>query len=108
MNPAQEPESTQAQVTSIATEADPVQTQAEMDEAVLQAGDALSAINELTSVVGNASSAYDEITTLANAWEPWEPLLDKLKIFSELVDKVAEVRFSTVKSNRNMVMDALY
>ena len=75
-----------------------------MDNVVPQAGDALSqmkstalASDSLTLVLDNASSLYDTINTLANTWEP---LLAKLRVFSSLVDKVAEVRFSTAISKQ--------
>jgi hypothetical protein len=77
------------------TEADPVQTDTQIDEVIRQVGGAVSQmksmqlpIDPLTSAVENASSAYNTITTLANTWEP---LLAKLKVFSSLVDKVTEV-----------------
>ena len=101
--PAGEIESNEDPAPSGETNADP---KAEMDKVFLQVGDALSQIkstplplasDSLASAFDNASSACDTIATLANTWEP---LLTKLKMFSSLVDKVAEVRSSTVISKQ--------
>ncbi|TDL21539.1 hypothetical protein BD410DRAFT_867429, partial [Rickenella mellea] len=43
----------------------------------------------LTSVVDKANDRIDQITTLNDTWQP---LLSKLKSFTELVDNIAEVR----------------
>ena len=99
--PAREIESNEDPAPSGETNADP---KAEMDKVFLQVGDALSQIkstplasDSLTSAFDNASSACDTIATLANTWEP---LLEKLRDFSSVVDEVAEVRSSTVISKQ--------
>jgi hypothetical protein len=107
--PAREIETPQGLAPSRETEADPVQTDTQIDEVIQQVGDAVSQmkstrllIDPLTSAVDNASSAYNMITTLANTWEP---LLAKLKVFSLLVDEVAEVQVSASKPKESLVMD---
>jgi hypothetical protein len=96
VTPAREIETPQGLAPSRETEADPVQTDTQIDKVIRQVGGAVSQmkstrlpIDPLTSAVDNASSAYNTISTLTNTWEP---LLAKLKVFSSLVDKVAEVR----------------
>lgn len=94
-SPASLAESAHGQAASIAPEDDTVQNHTKMDESVQQAGDALSAMRSLqgttrtiVSAVDNVSSTIDEITPLANTWQP---LLNNLKAFSSLVDKIAQV-----------------
>ena len=94
-SPASRAESAHGQAASIAAEDDTVQNHTKMDESVQQAGDALSAMRypqgttrNLVSVVDNAPSTIDEITSLATTWQP---LLNNFKAFSSLVDKIAEV-----------------
>ena len=92
-SPASRAESPQA--ASIAAKDDTVQNHTKMDESVQQVGDASSAMRSpqgttpnIISAVNNAPSTIDEITSLANTWQP---LLNNLRTFSSLVDKIVEV-----------------
>jgi hypothetical protein len=91
-SPASRPESAHGQAAVVATEADP---HAKIDESVRRAGEALSTMRSLQettrniiSAVDNAPSTVDDIISLANSWQP---LLNNLKVFSSLVDKITEV-----------------
>ncbi|THH21102.1 hypothetical protein EW146_g406 [Bondarzewia mesenterica] len=66
-----------------------------MNNAVQGAMDAMSQMNSTPGAIGGLTSAVDGtspvvggVTTAINTWEP---LLDKLKVFTSLVDEVAEV-----------------
>jgi hypothetical protein len=91
-SPASRAESAHGQAASIAAEDDTVQNHTEVDESVQQAGDALSAMRSpqgtTRNIVSVVDNTPDEITSLVNTWQP---LLNNLKTFSSLVDKIAEV-----------------
>ena len=94
-SPASRVESAHGQAAPTPAEDDTVQNHTNMGESVQQAGDALSAMrspqgttHNIVSAVDNAPSTIDEITSLATTWQP---LLNNLKAFSSLVDKIAEV-----------------
>jgi hypothetical protein len=82
-------------IKKIGRSSSPAPRAANIDESVQQAGDALAAMRSpqgttrnIVSAVDDAPSTIDEITSLANTWQP---LLNNLKAFSSLVDKIAEV-----------------
>jgi hypothetical protein len=94
-SPASRAESAHGQAASIAAEDDTVQNYTKVDESVQQAGDALSAMRSPQGTTRNiveaddhSPSTIDETTSLVNTWRP---LLDNIKAFSSLVDKIAEV-----------------
>jgi hypothetical protein len=82
-------------LTNSETQPDPVPAQAEIERVTGQARMAVSEMHSaggvttgMTSAVDKANDGIDQITTLNDTWQP---LLGKLKIFTELVDKIAEV-----------------
>jgi hypothetical protein len=82
------------------TDDDPVPIHTRLEASVQHAQEAMSQLQppqlfarDLVSVVDDTNSAVDETITLANTWQP---LLNNLKIFSDLADKVAEVRLSVL------------
>jgi hypothetical protein len=64
-------------------------TEAEMEHALRQAGTALSHIRQV-AVVDFTSPLQGEILPLVDAWTP---LFEKIKVFSSIVDRIAEVIF---------------
>jgi hypothetical protein len=70
-------------------------TSAQMDEAVSQAKEAYEHIAPSPPAVASASDAVgvavDAIPSVNVAFTTWEPLLEKVKLFTEIVDKIAEV-----------------
>jgi hypothetical protein len=66
----------------------------QLHEAVGEAT-AVDSMNPVPSLATGAGVVADRNTTIANTVNPitaaWGPLLDKVKLFSEIVDKVSEV-----------------
>jgi hypothetical protein len=67
-----------------------------MGEAVAQGKDVLDRMKLMSSMFQRIRGAADVSGTVTNNIKPlsavWGPLLQKIKIFTELVDEIAEVR----------------
>jgi hypothetical protein len=63
-------------------------TTVRMDESVSQAKAAFEQIVSLPSALVGAVGMVDDVAAKAAAWEP---LIEKIKLCTEIVDKVAEV-----------------
>jgi hypothetical protein len=68
-----------------------------MEEAVTQGKQALenmastpSSVERVQKAVDASETVTDGVTSIVNTWGP---LLDKLKIFTEIVDKISEVEY---------------
>jgi hypothetical protein len=70
-------------------------TRARMGEAVDQANTAYERIVSPPSVLGNAVDGADDVPPTVNdvltKAVAWEPLLEKIKLCTEIVDKITEV-----------------
>jgi hypothetical protein len=72
-------------------------TIAQLDEVVEQAKEAYKHIGTSPSVEASASTrdvvgvAVDAIPSVTNVLTAWEPLLEKVKLFTEIMDKITEV-----------------
>jgi hypothetical protein len=72
-------------------------TIAQLDEVVGQAKEAYKHIGPSPSVEASASTrdvvgvAVDAIPSVTNVLTTWEPLLEKVKLFTEIMDKITEV-----------------
>jgi hypothetical protein len=66
-----------------------------MAEGVEQATNALVRMDNAPSALGRSEGAVSDLNTVVNEISsrvgPWQPLLEKLQLFKDVVDKIAEV-----------------
>jgi hypothetical protein len=83
----------------------------QMDDAIMQGNKAMEETIPASSLLEHSADAADHnaiiggFTSVANTWEP---LLDKIALFTKIADQVSEVRYATEYIRPTVLMYVFY